>query len=509
MKFSFVKSALIIVLSVSLNLPVTREMRTTALLDNAHALSAGSAALGSDVFVEIAKKQTPAVVNVSTKAKARAKDPRSPRQRQRQHTPRDRGENDKGGEKGAPDPFKDFYDRFFNEREDQRPKTGMGSGFIISEDGLVMTNNHVIEGSNEIKVTIERDKTEKEYDAVLVGTDPKTDIALIRIKMEEGKKETFPFLKLGDSDNLEVGEWVVAIGNPFGLSHTVTVGVVSAKGRSIGSGPYDEYIQTDASINPGNSGGPLLNIKGDVIGMNTAIISGNSGGNVGIGFAIPINMAKAIMTDLKEKGSVTRGWLGVMIQKITPELAKSFGLKESDGALVGDVISGGPADKAGIKRGDVIVKFNGQDIKSMESLPKFVASVTPGKKVDLEIVRDGKRKTVPVTIAVLKDKETEEMAKQESASDLLGIQVQDITRELADSLQLDSTEGVLIAEVMPGEAGAESGLRRGDVVSEMNKKAIKSIADYNEIASKVKAGDTVLFLLKRGGSTIYVAVKVK
>jgi serine protease Do len=372
-----------------------------------------------------------------------------------------------------------------------------------------MTNNHVIEGSDEIKVTIERDKTEKEYDAKLVGTDPKTDIALIQIKMEDGKKESFPFLKLGDSDNLEVGEWVVAIGNPFGLSHTVTVGVVSAKGRSIGSGPYDEYIQTDASINPGNSGGPLLNIKGDVIGMNTAIISGNSGGNVGIGFAIPINMAKAIMSDLKEKGSVTRGWLGVMIQKITPDLAKSFGLKESDGALVGDVIPGGPAEKAGIKRGDVIVKFNGQDIKSMESLPKYVAGVTPGKKVDLEIVRDGKRKTMPVTIAVLKDKEAEEMTKHEAASDLLGIQVQDITKELAESLQLDTTEGVLIAEVMPGEAGAESGLRRGDVIAEMNKKPIKSISDYNEIASKVKAGDTVLFLLKRGGSTIYVAVKMK
>ena len=225
----------------------------------------------------------------------------------------------------------------------------MGSGFIISEDGLVMTNNHVIEGSDEIKVTMQNGKGyDKEYDAVLVGTDPKTDIALIRIKSEEGKKPSFPFLKMGDSDSLEVGEWVVAIGNPFGLSHTVTVGVVSAKGRSIGSGPYDEYIQTDASINPGNSGGPLLNIKGDVIGMNTAIISGNSGGNVGIGFAIPINMAKGILTELKEKGTVTRGWLGVMIQRITPELAKSFGLKESDGALVGDVISGGPADAAGI-----------------------------------------------------------------------------------------------------------------------------------------------------------------
>ena len=317
-------------------------------------------------------------------------------------------------------------------------------------------------------------------------------------------------MKMGDSDSLEVGEWVVAIGNPFGLSHTVTVGVVSAKGRSIGSGPYDEYIQTDASINPGNSGGPLLNIKGDVIGMNTAIISGNSGGNVGIGFAIPINMAKGILTELKEKGTVTRGWLGVMIQRITPELAKSFGLKESDGALVGDVISGGPADEAGIKRGDVIAKFNNQEIKTMESLPKFVAGVTPGKKVDMEIIRDGKLKTISVTIAILKDKAAEEaVAKQDTVTDLLGIQVQDITRELADSLQLEVTEGVLVAEVVPGEAGAEAGLRRGDVITEMNRKPIKSVTDYKQAASKVKADDSVLFLVKRGGTTIYIAVKVK
>lgn len=511
-----IKLGLVVALSVSLSLPISRRDLTEpfALLDNALAASTPNTPLASNVFVEIAKKQTPAVVNVSTKTKSKSKmrEPRAPKRQPRSPlpSPRGRGDNNENGDKDMPD-LKDFYDRFFGDRDEgQRPKTGMGSGFLISEDGLIMTNNHVIEGSDEIKVTMEKDKGyEKEYDAKLIGTDPKTDIALIQIKMDEGKKEKFTFLKMGDSDSLEVGEWVVAIGNPFGLNHTVTVGVVSAKGRSIGSGPYDEYIQTDASINPGNSGGPLLNINGEVIGMNTAIISGNSGGNVGIGFAIPINMAKSILTELKEKGSVTRGWLGVMIQRITPELAKSFGLKENDGALVGDVISGGPADKSGIKRGDVIVKFNNQEIRTMESLPKYVASVTPGKKVDLEIVRDGKRKTISVTIEVLKDKEAEEVAKQDTAPDLLGIQVQDITRELADSLQLDSTEGVLIAEVAPGEAGAEAGLRRGDVITEMNKKPVKSSTDYNTIAAKVKVGDSVLFLLKRGGTTIYVAVKVK
>ncbi|MBI4383746.1 MAG: trypsin-like peptidase domain-containing protein, partial [Nitrospinae bacterium] len=253
--------------------PATLGGKTASfLLNDAWALSAVNSALGSDIFVEIAKKQTAAVVNVSTKTKSKAK---SKEPRPTPPSPR-----------GGPDPFNDFYDRFFGDREGpDRPKRGMGSGFIISEDGYLMTNNHVVEGSDEVKVTLFDDK---EYDAELVGMDSKTDIALLKIKQEEGKKKALPFLKMGDSDSLEVGEWVVAIGNPFGLNHTVTVGVVSAKGRSIGSGPYDEYIQTDASINPGNSGGPLLNIKGEVIGMNTAIIAGNTGGNVGIGFAIPI-----------------------------------------------------------------------------------------------------------------------------------------------------------------------------------------------------------------------------
>ncbi|MDP7290515.1 MAG: trypsin-like peptidase domain-containing protein, partial [Phycisphaerae bacterium] len=234
-----------------------------------------------------------------------------------------------------------------------------------------MTNNHVVAGGGELLVSLENDK---EYAATLVGADPKTDIALIKINRDNGDSEPFPYLKMGDSDRLEVGEWVVAIGSPFGLTHTVTVGVVSAKSRNINAGPYDEFIQTDASINPGNSGGPLINIKGEVIGVNTAIISGPSGGgNVGIGFAIPINLVKTIYKDLREKGTVTRGWLGVMIQKITPELAKAFELKDSDGALVGDVIPDGPAAAAGIKRGDVIVKFNGQEVKDMEQLPKIVA----------------------------------------------------------------------------------------------------------------------------------------
>ena len=391
------------------------------------------------------------------------------------------------------------------QNQNQKPKRGMGSGFVIDKEGHILTNYHVIEGADEIVVMLESDGKEKEYSATLIGSDSKTDIALIKINRKPGDNTEFPFLELGSSENLEVGEWVVAIGNPFGLSHTVTVGVVSALGRSIGAGPYDEFIQTDASINPGNSGGPLINIDGQVIGINTAIISGNAGGNVGIGFAIPINIAKGILKDLKENGSVTRGWLGVMIQKITPELEKSFSLNQSEGALVGDVIPDGPAAKGGIKRGDVIINFNNQPVSDMEDLPKIVAATNPGSAVDVEVIRDGARKILRVTIEVLKDSQELVVAK----ADLLGLQVQDITEELAESLKLQGVEGVLVSDVVAGNPASEAGIRRGDVISEMNRSPVKNIGDYQNLLASVKKGSSVLFLIKRGGTTIYIAVKVE
>jgi len=457
------------------------------------ALSSHTQPLASNIFVEIAKKQNPAVVNVSTKAKAETahKNFRVPRPGP--------------GQNKSPDPFRDFYDRFFGERPNQRPKRGMGSGFVIDKEGHILTNYHVIEGAGEIVVILDDNGTEKEYTATLVGSDPKTDIALIKINRESGDNKDFPFLRLGSSENLEVGEWVVAIGNPFGLSHTVTVGVVSALGRSIGAGPYDEFIQTDASINPGNSGGPLINIEGDVIGINTAIISGNTGGNVGIGFAIPIDIAKGILKDLRERGTVTRGWLGVMIQKITPDLAKSFGLSQSEGALVGDVIPDGPAAKGGVKRGDVIVMFDGQQVKDMEDLPKIVAATRPNSVVDVEVIRDGSRMTLSVSIELLEDSQETVVAK----ADPLGLQVQDITEGLAQSLKLESVEGVLVSDVTAGNAAAEAGIRRGDVISEMNRSIVKDMRDYQNLMASVQKGSSVLFLVKRGGSTIYIAVKVE
>ena len=344
--------------------------------NSAFGLSTKANPIGTNLIVNIAKKQNPSVVFVTSKTKIQPA---------------------KGNGRFRPPPFEA---RPFTPQPGPRPRpgNGTGTGFIIDEEGHILTNNHVVENADIIKVTLQN---EKEYEAQLIGSDPKTDIALIKIIKIPGEHTAFPFLAMGDSEKLEVGEWVIAIGNPFGLSHTVTTGVVSAKGRNIGAGPYDEFIQTDASINPGNSGGPLLNMNGDVIGINTAIFSG-SGGNVGIGFALPINMAKGILGDLKKNGKVTRGWLGVMIQKITPELQESFKLKNTKGALVNDIVPNGPADRGGLKRGDVITQFDGVDIASMEALPKQVASIKPGTSVKVEVIREGKSEMLKIKIDPMK-----------------------------------------------------------------------------------------------------------
>lgn len=438
--------------------------------------------VGSNIFVEIAKKENPAVVHISTSTKPRAG-----------HPGRRFGERP-GGQQ---EPFRDFFEKFFGPQRNI-PRRSLGSGFIIAKDGYIFTNNHVVQGADEIKVTLENGD---EYDAKVIGTDPKTDIALIKIEPDND----LPVVELGDSGNLQVGEWVMAIGNPFGLSHTVTVGVVSAKGRVIGSGPYDDYIQTDASINPGNSGGPLINTKGKVIGINSAIYAGNTGGNIGIGFAIPINIAKSILEDLKTKGTVTRGRLGVMIQKITPELAKSFNLSENEGALVGDVLKGSPAERSGIERGDVIIEFDGQPVKTMEELPKIVARTRPGSEVDVVVIRDGRRKVIKATIDKLEDTGVPVSTNIEK----IGLRVQDITPDLKQSLDLDSQDGVLVADVIFDSPANAAGIRRGDVIAEINREKINNLHDFQEKMGKVNTEDALLFLIKRGGSTIYIAVKMK
>jgi serine protease Do len=302
-----------------------------------------------------------------------------------------------------------------------------------------------------------------------------------------------------------VGDWVIAIGNPFGLEATVTAGIVSAKYRDIGAGSYDNFIQTDASINPGNSGGPLLNTAGEVVGINTAILS-RSGGSVGIGFAIPINMAKDLLPQLK-KGKVVRGWLGVMIQKITPDLKEKLGLKDEKGALVADVTAGGPAEEAGIKRGDVIVSFDGEDIKEMHDLPYIVASTPVGKKVTLELIRKGKKKSLQVKTGELKEEDESPVVSE--ASPNLGLMVKEVTPELARNFGLSETRGLVVVQVESNSPAGEAGKRPGDIILEVDQISMKDLAQFNRKIEKYKAGDTILFLLNRSGTTLYLTIKVR
>ncbi len=433
-----------------------------------------------DSFSGLAKAASPSVVNISAVKVLKG----------RGRVPMPFGPND---------PFRDFFDRYFR---DQVPKEhrqkGLGTGFIIDKDGYIFTNNHVVEMAEEIQVTL-ADK--REFEAKIIGRDPKTDLALIKIK---DAKDLVP-LSLGDSDMLDVGDWVVAIGNPFGLGNTVTAGIVSAKYRQIGASSYDNFIQTDASINPGNSGGPLLNTKGEVIGINTAIFS-QTGGSVGIGFAIPINMAKDLLPQLK-KGKVVRGWLGVMIQEITPDLKDKLNLKNEKGALVADVTKGGPAEKAGFKRGDVIVSFDGKEIKESKELPYVVSSEPVGKTVVVKIIRQGQEKTIRVTLGELNEEE-ESPAIRKTSADELGLTVDELTPEDARNYGVSDTTGLIILQVASNSPAAEAGLKQGDIILEIDQEQVKDLTQFNKKLESYKEGDTILFLIKRQESTLYLTLKV-
>jgi serine protease Do len=434
-------------------------------------------------FSDLAKELNPSVVNISTTQIIK-----------RRRTPFPWSFP---GPFNEEDPFRDFFDRFFGDIPQRDLKRqSLGSGFIINKDGYILTNNHVIENADQIKVKL---SDEEEFDAKIIGKDPKTDIALIKIN----PKKPLPVAKLGDSDKLEVGEWVLAIGNPFGLEHTVTAGIVSAKGRVIGAGPYDNFIQTDASINPGNSGGPLFNIKGEVIGINTAIIAGGQG----IGFAIPINTAKSLLPQLKKSGKVIRGWLGVIIQQITPDLAKSFKLKEPRGALVADVIKNSPAEKAGLKRGDIIIEYNDKKINKMNELPILVANTPVGKVVTMKILRNNKEKTIKAKIGEYPEEEKGTLAREKENK--LGFTVEEITPQIARRLGLRNTKGVVITQVIPGSGADYAGLRRGDVIEEINRRPVNDIRDYQKIMSNIKPGESVLLLIKRGENTFYVTLQLE
>jgi serine protease Do len=405
-------------------------------------------------------------------------------------------------ELGRPHSPNDFFNQFFNRFFQGQPMTphkerSLGSGFIISKDGYILTNNHVVDGADEIKVRLFDGRS---YTAKVKGTDPKLDIALLKINAGND----LPAAPLGDSDRLEVGQWVMAIGNPFGLSETVTVGIVSAKGRVIGAGPYDDFIQTDASINPGNSGGPLFNPDGEVVGINTAIIQGGQG----IGFAIPINEVKSVLEQLKTTGHVVRGYLGVTIQPMTEALAKSFGLKQAEGALVSSVIKGTPAERAGIKRGDVIVSYRGKKVENVSDLPRLVAETPVGQRVTVGLIRDGKRLEVKVKIGKLSEHGQKTEATGSTPGNL-GLSVTDVTPDVAQKYNLQQDKGALITDVAPDSAAADANLRPGDLILEVNNRAVHSAGDFTTAVAHVKKGAILRLLVQRGDSVFYTTVQVE
>ena len=385
---------------------------------------------------------------------------------------------------------------------EEYPRQGAGSGVILSKDGYVLTNNHVVEGADEITVTTGKGD---EYEAEVVGTDPRTDLAVIKVKGKD-----LPAAKLGDSDRVEVGEWVLAVGNPFQLENTVTAGIISARGRSnVGLADYEDFIQTDAAINPGNSGGPLVNLDGEVIGINTAIAT-RTGGFMGVGFAIPINMAKRIMEQLIKKGKVTRGWLGIYIQPITSELKDQFKLKSTEGAIVADVNEGGPADKAGMRRGDVIVAYRGEKVKDPNNLRNLVAATGVGAVADVKVVRNGKQKTLRVKIGELPE-ETAAVGRpfgRELEKDL-GFTVSNLTPSIRRKLGLpEDQEGVVVRSIKQASDAYRNGLRKADVVIEVNRESISDVGDFNRAVSDISAGEQVLFVVITEGHTRYVTFEL-
>jgi len=439
----------------------------------------------TQLFVKLAEKLKPVTVNISTTKtmKRRERPSRQPY--------------------GGGDPFRDFfgddfYDRFLGQPPQRDYKLrSLGSGFIIDKEGYIITNNHVIEDADEIKVRL---SDKEEFDAKIVGRDVKTDLALIKINPPEG----LPVAQLGDSDALKVGEWVMAIGNPFGLDQTVTVGIVSAKWRKIGAGPYENFIQTDAAINQGNSGGPLFDTDGKVVGVNSAIFS-TSGGSIGIGFAIPINLAKNVVKQLKETGRVVRGWLGVIVQTVTPELADSFGIKQKKGALVADISPDGPAAKSGIKKGDIIIAFDGKEIKEMGDLPLIVAQTQVGQKVDVDLLRNGKSLTKKVIIGELKEQKEYAFADGKTRKDV-GMEVSEVNSELARKYGISESRGVLVTYVENNSPAERAGIREGDVIIEVNRESVMNLDEYYEAFKEAKKGDKILFWIKRGRSSQFVVV---
>ncbi len=426
-----------------------------------------------DAFVSVADRATPAVVNVSITAK---------------RTPESGGESPEPEERFREFFGPEFFERFFRRRPPREEGRATGSGVIVDGRGYILTNNHVVENAAEVEVRLSDDR---KFKATIVGRDPKTDLAVLKVDPGPG---ALPVAELGDSDKLRIGQWAIAIGNPFGLDRTVTAGIISATGRTrVGVATYEAFIQTDASINPGNSGGPLLNLDGRVIGINTAIVSSGNG----IGFSIPINMAREIMTQLIAKGRVVRGWLGIAIQDLTPELAAGFGVKPSSGVLVSDVMKDSPAEAGGMKAGDIITEFGGTPIKDVTDLQKKVAAVEPGRPTPMVVLRD--KAPTPLTIKVGEQPGEEKVAASSPREEMLGLKVEPLTPEAAQRFKLTAKAGVLVTDVASGSSGEAAGIRPGDAILEVNRQPVPNVEAFKRIIAAAKPGDPVPVYLQRGG----------
>jgi serine protease Do len=455
--------------------------------------TASAASLPPDSFADLAAKVTPAVVNISSTHHAAASS--------------DQDQMPFDFPKGSP------FEKFFHDRQGQKggeDMTALGSGFIIDSSGYIVTNNHVVEDATDIHVTL---NDGKDFPAKLIGADKKTDLALLKIE----STKPLPTVSFGNSDVARVGDWVLAVGNPFGLGGTVTTGIISARSRDIHSGPFDDFLQIDASINRGNSGGPTFNLAGDVIGINSAIYSPN-GGSVGIGFAIPSNEAKPVLDALREHGRVDRGWIGVEIQPVTPDIAASVGLADAAGSLVTAVQPNGPAAAAKMEQGDVILSFNGQNVGEIRDLPRIVAATPAGKAVDVVIWRDGARKILSVTVAQMKQDDQVAAAEDTGSSQqtgaagrVLGVQLATLTADLRQQLGLaDDVKGVVVTDVAEGSPAAKEGMRQGDIIEQVARRKVSDPADVDQMVQQAVAAKktAVLLLVNRQGNEVFLAVKV-